>query len=484
MSLRYRLDKERFKGKKLPPKNRTNDDHISADQRGEESSSDDPFSDNGVKHALKQKLAQEADQFSRRGIFSGLNKLKDYANEQDEKQEAAVEKEAKKLRQKKKKSSADESPEESLDAEGNPESVADTSEENILTAEAGETPVTSTESATAEPATEEVAPPKRKGFFKRVKNHFFPSLYGDSAELDSAEPPAPSPGQSDSHSAGTIDMISPTDVVDEARTVTTDVPADEMSEEDERQLDRRHLMKESVHFLAKPAVEKVQHKIDKVNEAMDKITKRPPLLRPPGAISEKQFLQACTRCDKCINACPKDAILKVPKKMGWIIMDTPYIDPMKVPCVMCDDLPCISACQDEALLPVAAPADVQMGYVILDKKHCVAFGDGFCQQCVIDCPVPGAITQKNHLPIFHRKSCTGCGACVRACATVNIPVALKVKPQMVIEAQQLRKQREKDEAEMAIQLEDERKRIEAEHSALKAEETALAKEKGWTDEDG
>jgi len=36
-------------------------------------------------------------------------------------------------------------------------------------------------------------------------------------------------------------------------------------------------------------------------------------------------------------------------------------------------------------------------------------------------------------------------ACVRACATVNIPVALKVKPQMVIDAQRLKREREQQE---------------------------------------
>ena len=145
------------------------------------------------------------------------------------------------------------------------------------------------------------------------------------------------------------------------------------------------------------------------------------------------FLNACTRCDACIEACPKDAIKKVPKKFGFLILGTPYIEPAKNPCVMCDTLPCISACQDKALLPVQSIFDVKMGYAILDKNKCQAYGDTFCQQCVIDCPVPGAISQVNDKPIIHKKVCTGCGVCLRSCGTVNIPVAIKIKPQMVIE---------------------------------------------------
>jgi MauM/NapG family ferredoxin protein len=187
---------------------------------------------------------------------------------------------------------------------------------------------------------------------------------------------------------------------------------------------------------------------------MDKITKRVPLLRPPGAISERQFLQACSHCDECIHACPKDAILRAPKKMGFLVFNTPYIDPMRNPCVMCTDLPCISACPDKALLPVQELSDVNMGYAILDKNKCQAYGDTFCQQCVIDCPVPGAIHQVNDRPIIDKNICTGCGVCMRSCSTVNIPLAIKIKPQMVIDSQLHKKRKEQELA-----------RIEAEQKA-------------------
>ena len=146
----------------------------------------------------------------------------------------------------------------------------------------------------------------------------------------------------------------------------------EEGEEEDPEYDRRNLIRQGFHFFAKPAIENVQSKIDHVNKAVDKITKRVPVLRPPGAITEKAFLQACSRCDECINACPKDAIQRAPKKMGFLIHNTPYIDPMRNPCVMCTDLPCIPACPDGALLPVQELSDVSMGYAILDKKKCQA----------------------------------------------------------------------------------------------------------------
>ena len=114
---------------------------------------------------------------------------------------------------------------------------------------------------------------------------------------------------------------------------------------------------------------------------------------------------------------------------------------------MCTDLPCISACPDGALLPVQELTDVSMGYAILDKKKCQAYGETFCQQCVIDCPVPGAIHQVDDKPIIDKNICTGCGVCMRSCSTVNIPLAIKIKPQMVIDYQLHKKQLEKAKIE-------------------------------------
>ena len=94
-----------------------------------------------------------------------------------------------------------------------------------------------------------------------------------------------------------------------------------------------------------------------------------------------------------------------------------------------------------------------MGYAILDKKKCQAYAHTFCQQCVIDCPIPGAITQKDEQPIFHKDICTGCGVCARSCSTVNIPVAIKIKPWMVIEHQLMKKEQEQREAELKAMME-------------------------------
>lgn len=421
MSLRYRLSKERFKGKKLPPKIVTNEDHISLDQRGDDSSTDkkSPLSLDKITSTISKPF--EDNDISRRGLLGTLNKLKQYAEESDAKDQQIL----------KRKKILLKDPEE----------------------EEEETAVAEEESGEAEATEPEAETAPKKGFFKRLLHRFYPPL-----EEPQSQPPKPEPVATDEGSSPAEEAVE-------------SLPLEEETEErvaEDIEMNRRNLIRQGVHLFAKPTIDSIQGKIDRVNETMDKITRRVPLLRPPGAISEQAFLQACTRCDKCIIACPKDAILKVPKKMGFLIMDTPYIDPVKVPCVMCTDLPCISACPDSALLPVPGGAtEVEMGYAIMDKKKCQAYGDTFCQQCIIDCPIPGAITQKDERPVFHKNVCTGCGVCVRSCGTVNIPVAIKVKPQMVIEWQERKKAMAEKEAEIKAQRKAEAK---AEAEALAAQE--------------
>jgi len=422
MDFRYRLAKKTFKNKKIPQKRVTGMDVISQDQRGDDSSAEvSPLSLDRQTITPKPQLPEEEKQLSRRDLFSFSNFMK-----------SAAELDVKPIEETEEDDERKEEDENSLKSD-------DTSEESVVDLEYDH------------------PPSKKKGFFKRLISRFRPDSITDEQEHHAtitAENDLTAP-------EGEICSSKTTEQLDQTPEEIPEVVEDD---DVDPEYDRRGLIKQGVHFFAKPAVATVQNKIEKINETVDKFTKRVPLLRPPGAITERQFLQDCTRCDKCIHACPKDAIVKAPKKFGFLVMGTPYIDPIKNPCVMCDDLPCISACPDSALLPVDSPGEVNMGYAILDKKKCQAYGDTFCQQCIIDCPIPGAITQnKEQQPEFHKKICTGCGVCVRSCSTVNIPVAIKVKPLMVIE-QQVRKK----------QIKEEQKRFEAEKKIL--EQKALEEE--------
>jgi ferredoxin-type protein NapG len=174
----------------------------------------------------------------------------------------------------------------------------------------------------------------------------------------------------------------------------------------------------------------------------------PKLLRPPGALDEFEFLTKCTRCDKCMRACPENAILVAPPSAG-LALKTPFIDPRNVPCFLCTKLPCIAACEDGALLwprrnladgtVIEGPSAARMGTAHVKQSRCVTWETmdrqaRACRICVDRCPYPGVAIHlaepEEGEPAGHPEvdadTCTGCGICVFACPAE--PAAIVVEP--------------------------------------------------------
>jgi MauM/NapG family ferredoxin protein len=139
------------------------------------------------------------------------------------------------------------------------------------------------------------------------------------------------------------------------------------------------------------------------------------LLRPPGAVEEREFLARCIRCQRCAEACETDAILLAPRAAGRAA-HTPYIVPETSACDLC--LACGKACPTGALAPLLHMADARMGTAVVDKRLCVSHnGTGVCGACFTICPLKGkAITQgKHNAPAVDDARCVGCGLCEEAC---------------------------------------------------------------------
>lgn len=155
----------------------------------------------------------------------------------------------------------------------------------------------------------------------------------------------------------------------------------------------------------------------------------PKLLRPPGALDELAFLTACTRCDKCFQACPQDALLKAPPGTA-LSAGTPYVHPRSMPCFLCPGLPCVPACPEGALVwprrrsgseELEGPKAVKMGTAEVRTALCLTYTaedreSQDCGTCVARCPFPGeAIRLSGKHPAVDADRCTGCGLCVFAC---------------------------------------------------------------------
>lgn len=151
-----------------------------------------------------------------------------------------------------------------------------------------------------------------------------------------------------------------------------------------------------------------------------------PVLRPPGAVAEPDFLQLCTRCDACVAACPHDAIARAPARFREAA-GTPMIDAAVEACRMCADTPCIGACPTQALSAVptmpateARPARHKIGLAMIQQFSCLAWNHSFCSVCVERCPEDDAIEVVHGKPRILAENCTGCGICHSVCpAPIN-----------------------------------------------------------------
>ncbi|NNE43989.1 MAG: 4Fe-4S dicluster domain-containing protein, partial [Gemmatimonadetes bacterium] len=108
-----------------------------------------------------------------------------------------------------------------------------------------------------------------------------------------------------------------------------------------------------------------------------------PLLRPPGAIDEPLFMEKCTACDRCIDACPHDVLFRAGPRFR-AAAGTPTFDPALAACVLCEDMPCVTACDTGALIPEIG---FQMGTALIDTQQCLAHQGTFCSVCYERCPV-------------------------------------------------------------------------------------------------
>ena len=151
------------------------------------------------------------------------------------------------------------------------------------------------------------------------------------------------------------------------------------------------------------------------------IPERTDWLRPPGAVEELEFLQRCTKCGDCLDACPPSAIQHHNQDQ------TPIIFAEDSPCLLCQDFPCISVCETEALLPVQNQKDVNMGLAVVSHRECTATNG--CNACVSKCPTEALSMNFSNFQIsVDQLRCVGCGICQQVCKSVNDRVAIKVHP--------------------------------------------------------
>ncbi|MDR1529910.1 MAG: ferredoxin-type protein NapG [Burkholderiales bacterium] len=164
-------------------------------------------------------------------------------------------------------------------------------------------------------------------------------------------------------------------------------------------------------------------------------------LRPPGALSESDFMAQCLKCGQCVNACPYDT-LKLSTIADVAPIGTPYFIAREIPCEMCADVPCVPVCPSGALdRNFTDITKARMGLAVIDEEMCLSWRGLRCEVCYRVCPVRDkaislTIVQREtsrHAvfePVIHSEHCTGCGKCEKACPTEEAAVRV-LWPQFV-----------------------------------------------------
>ena len=150
-------------------------------------------------------------------------------------------------------------------------------------------------------------------------------------------------------------------------------------------------------------------------------------LRPPGAMEEARFLDACERCGRCVDACPADAIFLLDRTHASAT-GTPVIDPDRAACVVCDGLQCTQVCPSGGLAKLTDPSMIRMGLARAYEPLCERTRGQHCTSCVDRCPLGDAAIRivGSGPPEVRSPGCVGCGVCQFCCPTS--PKAITVMP--------------------------------------------------------
>ena len=143
-------------------------------------------------------------------------------------------------------------------------------------------------------------------------------------------------------------------------------------------------------------------------------------IRPPYAIPELDFLLACTRCNACVDACPHNIIFPLAARLGADVASTPALDLLTKGCHLCDDWPCVNACEPKALiLPEPNEKDdidlPKFAVAEINTATCLPYSGPECGACESACPVTGALVFEREKPSINIEHCVGCGLCREAC---------------------------------------------------------------------
>jgi polyferredoxin len=167
----------------------------------------------------------------------------------------------------------------------------------------------------------------------------------------------------------------------------------------------------------------------------------PRLIRPPGSLSESEFIARCIRCGQCMRVCPNNALHPTLLQAGaegiWSPVLIPRIGYCEPTCTLCGQVCPTGAIAELTLTRKVGNETVppnRIGTAFIDRGRCLPWAMAIpCIVCEEWCPTsPKAIyfaeetaidRKKNEVkvkrPSIDPEFCTGCGACEYACPVAD-----------------------------------------------------------------
>ena len=161
------------------------------------------------------------------------------------------------------------------------------------------------------------------------------------------------------------------------------------------------------------------------------------LIRPPGSLPEREFLERCTACGMCIKICPTHGLQPTLWEAGLEGLWTPQLVPRLGWCES-ECTACTHVCPTEAIAPltVEQKKQVRIGLASFDVTRCIPYAFGReCIVCEEHCPVPDKAIYVVETEVVARNGqktvvkqprvdpsrCIGCGICENKCPLKDHP---------------------------------------------------------------
>ena len=161
----------------------------------------------------------------------------------------------------------------------------------------------------------------------------------------------------------------------------------------------------------------------------------PALIRPPGSLTEEEFLTRCIRCGECMKVCPTNAIHPTLLEAGLEGLWSPVLK-MKIGYCEYECTLCTQVCPTDAIkeLTVESKQQVKIGLAYFDKNRCLPYA--FARTCIVceeHCPTPKKAIWFEEMKVLNARGervvvkqphidpelCIGCGICENKCPIVD-----------------------------------------------------------------